>query len=342
MPVFISVIFSQMTAMKKLFLLPSILWLNIAAMSQVYSLKEPLVHTYSIVARDSVTGEMAVGVQSHWFGVGTAVSWGEAGVGVVATQSFVDKSYGPKALALMKKGFTAQQALDSLKKADPGVDVRQVAIIDAKGGVASHTGKKCIQYADHITGTNFSVQSNMMLGSKVSESMAAVFTSSVGKSLAERVLFALEAAQKAGGDIRGMQSAAMIVVQGKANDQPWNDKLVDLRVDDHPQPLKELRRLYKVHVAYQHMNNGDLAVEKNDMRLAMQEYNAAMKMFPSNLEMQYWTAVTLANTKQLEKAIPMFKKIFAKDKNWKELTRRLRPVGLLTVSEVELKKILSL
>lgn len=342
MPVFISAIFSQMTAMRKLSLLLFIVLLNIAAKAQVYSVKEPLVHTYSIVARDSVTGEMAVGVQSHWFSVGTAVSWGEAGVGVVATQSFVDKSYGPKALALMKKGFTAQQALDSLKKADPGVDVRQVAVIDAKGVVASHTGKKCIQYADHISGANFSVQSNMMWGSEVSESMAAAFTSSAGKTLAERILLALEAAQKAGGDIRGMQSAALIVVPGKPNDQPWNDKLVDLRVDDNPQPLKELRRLYNVHLAYQHMNNGDLAVEKNDMELAMKEYNAAMKMFPSNLEMQFWTAVTLANTKQLETALPMFKKTFTKDKNWRELTKRLLPVGLLTVSESELKKILSL
>ncbi len=331
-----------MTAMKKLLLLILVLVTKIVATAQVYSTKEPLVHTYSIVARDSVTGEMAVGVQSHWFSVGTAVSWGEAGVGVVATQSFVDKSYGPKALALMKKGFTAQEALDSLMKADPGVDVRQVAVIDSKGNVASHTGKKCIKYADHITGLNFSVQSNMMLESKVSESMAAAFLSSAGKSLAERVLLALEAAQKAGGDIRGMQSAAMVAVPGKVNDQPWNDKLVDLRVDDNPQPLKELRRLYNIHVAYQHMNNGDLAVEKNNMELAMKEYNAAMKMFPANLEMQYWTAVTLANTNQLEKAIPLFKSIFAKDKNWKELTRRLPPVGLLNVSEAELNKILSL
>jgi uncharacterized Ntn-hydrolase superfamily protein len=310
--------------------------------AQVYSSKQPLVHTFSIVARDSATGEMAVGVQSHWFSVGTAVSWGEAGVGVVATQSFVDKSYGPKALALIKQGFTAQEALDSLKKADPGVDVRQVAVVDAKGNVASHTGKKCIQYASHITGANFSVQSNMMLGSLVCESMATAFRAAAGKPLAERVLLALEAAQKAGGDIRGMQSAAMIVVPGTPNGQPWNDKLVDLRVDDNTQPLKELRRLYTVHVAYQHMNNGDLAMEKNDMELAMKEYNAAMKMFPANLEMQYWTAIALANTNQPEKAIPIFRKIFSKDANWKELTRRLPPVGLLNVKKGDLEKILAL
>ena len=308
--------------------------------AQVYSSKQPLVHTFSIVARDEKTGEMAVGVQSHWFSVGTSVPWAEAGVGAVATQSFVDKSYGPKALALLKKGFTPQQALDSLTKADPGKEVRQVAIIDTKGNVATHTGTKCIQVAKHIKGYNFSVQSNMMLGDQVCEFMSHSFEQNTGKPLAERVLLALEAAQKAGGDIRGMQAAAIIVVPGKPT-EVWNNKTVDLRVDDAPNPLKELRRLYTVQIAYEHMNSGDLAVEKNDMTLAMNEYNAAMKLFPSNLEMQYWTAITLANNKQLSKALPMLKSVFTKDKNWKELTRRLPPVGLLTVSATDLQKILS-
>ncbi len=318
-----------------IFLLPTF-YIN----AQVYSSKQPLVHTFSIVARDEKTGEMAVGVQSHWFSVGTSVPWAEAGVGAVATQSFVDKSYGPKALALLKKGFTPQQAMDSLTKADPGKDVRQVAIIDTKGNVATHTGVKCIQVAKHIKGYNFSVQSNMMLGDQVCEFMANSFKQSAGKPLAERVLLALEAAQKAGGDIRGMQAAAIIVVPGKPV-EIWNNKTVDLRVDDSPKPLQELRRLYTVQIAYEHMNSGDLAVEKNDMTLAMNEYNAAMKLFPSNLEMQYWTAITLANNKQVGKALPMLKSIFTKDKNWKELTRRLPPVGLLTVSAIDLQKILS-
>jgi len=309
--------------------------------AQVYKTNEPLVHTFSIVARDSATGEMAVGVQSHWFSAGTAVSWGEAGTGVVATQSFVDKSYGPKGLALMKQGLTAQQALDSLLKADAGREVRQVAFIDNKGNVASHTGKNCIQYASDIKGANFSVQSNMMLGSKVCESMAAAFRGSAGRPLAERILGALEAAQDAGGDIRGMQSAALIVVGGKATDS-WNDKIIDVRVDDNAAPLKELRRLHNLHVAYQHMNNGDLATEKNDMQAAMNEYRAAMQMFPENLEMQYWTAITLVNNKRVDEALPMLKKIFTADKNWKELTKRLSAVGLLTVSEDDMKRIMEL
>jgi len=156
------------------------------------------------------------------------------------------------------------------------------------------------------------------------------------------MILALEAGQGAGGDIRGRQSAAIIVVPGKAEGKPWDERSVDLRVDDNPEPIKELHRLYNVQVAYQHMNNGDLAVEKNDMAKAMDEYNASMKMFPGNLEMQYWSAITLANNKQVDKALPILKKVFAKDSNWKELTRRLPKVNLLTVGDVDLKKILAL
>ena len=308
--------------------------------AQVYNSHQPLVHTFSIVARDEKTGEMAVAVQSHWFSVGTSVPWAEAGVGAVATQSFVDKSYGPKSLALLKKGYTAQQVLDSLTNADPGRDVRQVAIVDNSGNVAVHTGKKCIQVAKHMKGYQFSVQSNMMLGDQVCEYMVLAFERNPTKPLAERILLALEAAQQAGGDIRGMQAAALIVVPGKITES-WNNKTVDLRVDDAPKPLLELRRLYQVHLAYEHMNSGDLAVEKNNMPLAMNEYQAAMKLFPSNLEMKFWTAITLANNQQLNKALPMLKNIFLKDKNWKELTKRLPPVGLLTVTPEQLKKILS-
>ena len=310
--------------------------------SQVYKSREPFAHTFSIVARDTVTGEMGVAVQSHWFSVGTAVSWAEAGIGAVATQSFVNKSFGIRGLNLLRVGLTAQQALDSLLKDDEGRDVRQVAIIDTKGNVATHTGKSCIDYAGHIKGNNFSVQSNMMLTNKVPSAMVDAFEKNKNKPLAERMLLALEAAQSVGGDIRGKQSAVIIVVPAKSAGKPWDERLVDLRVDDHAEPIKELHRLYNVHTAYQHMNNGDLAVEKNDMTAAMNEYNAAMKMFPQNLEMQYWTAITLANNKQVAQSLPILKKIFEKDANWKELTRRLPKVKLLTVSDADLQKILSL
>jgi uncharacterized Ntn-hydrolase superfamily protein len=327
--------------MKKIFLLPFFTISFFISFSQTFRSSAPLAHTFSIVARDPETGEMAVAVQSHWFSVGTAVSWAEAGVGAVATQSFVNKSFGLRGLDLLRRGLTAQEALDILLKDDEGREVRQVAIVDTKGNVATHTGKGCIQFATQIQGKQFSVQSNMMLTDQVSIAMSKAFEKSEGKPLAERMVLVLEAAQAAGGDIRGQQSAALIVVPAKSNGKPWDERTVDLRVDDSKEPIKELRRLYNVHIAYAHMNNGDLAVEKNDMAGAMNEYNEAMKMFPENLEMQYWTAITLAGNKQVDKALPIFKKVFAKDKNWKELTKRLPSVNLLTVSEADMKKIMA-
>ncbi len=319
-----------------------LLTIPVISAAQVFDRQSPLAHTFSIVARDPQTGEMGVAVQSHWFSVGTAVSWAEAGVGAVATQSFTNKSFGIRGLAFLKRGFTARQALDSLLADDEAREVRQVAIVDISGNVAVHTGRSCIQYASHISGDQFSVQANMMLGEKVPASMAKAYEMSKGRPLAERMLLALEAAQAAGGDIRGKQSAAILVVPARSEAKPWDERTIDLRVDDQREPLKELRRLYRVSVAYDHMNRGDLAIEKNDMTGAMDAYNAAMKMFPDNLEMQYWTAITLANNRQVEKALPMLKKIFARDPNWKELTRRLPAVNLLTVNETTLKKILSL
>ena len=308
--------------------------------AQVYNLNEPLAHTFSIVARDAETGEMGVAVQSHWFSVGSIVAWGEAGVGVVATQSFVNPSFGQRGLELLKKGMTAQESVDLLISEDEGRDVRQLAIVDSKGNSAGYTGAKCISDAGHIVGKNYSVQANMMLNNTVWGAMSKTFKNSKGP-LAERLITALEAAQNEGGDIRGKQSACLLVVKGVATGNIWEDRLIDLRVEDSPNPIDEIKRLLKVFRAYEHMNKGDLAVEKNDLKLAMDEYDAAMKMFPENLEMKYWTAVSLANTGEVEKSLPMFKEIFELDKNWKELTKRLVPVGLLTVNEAALEKILA-
>ena len=316
-----------------------VLFCLIELSAQVYNSNEPLAHTFSIVARDPETGEMGVAVQSHWFSVGSLVAWGEAGVGVVATQSFVNPSFGQRGLELLKKGMTAQEAVDLLISEDEGRDVRQLAIVDSKGNSAGYTGAKCISEAGNKVGDNYSVQANMMLTNQVWGAMSEAFEKSSGP-LAERLVTALEAAQKVGGDIRGKQSACLLVVKGNATGNIWEDRLIDLRVEDNPDPINEIKRLLKVFRAYEHMNNGDLAVEKNDMKLAMDEYNSAMKMFPENLEMKYWTAVSLANTGEIEKSLPMFKEIFALDINWKELTRRLVPVGLLTVDESTFKKII--
>jgi len=323
-------------------LLPLLLIASFSSSAQTFKKAGPFAHTFSIVARDAKTGEMAVGVQSHWFSVGTVVSWGEAGIGVVATQSFVNKSFGLRGLDLLRRGLTAPEALEILLKDDEGREVRQVAIIDTFGNVATHTGKMCIQYASDIKGKQFSVQANMMLGSEVCQSMSKAYEGSAGKPLAERVMLALEAAQAAGGDVRGKQSAAILVVPARSQDKPWDERTVDLRVDDHQEPIREMRRLLTVHRAYEHMNAGDLAVEKNDMVKAMKEYQAAMNLMPANLEMQYWTAITLANNKQVDKALPILKKVFAADKNWKALTQRLPSVNLLTVSEPDLQRILAL
>ena len=304
--------------------------------------KNIFTHTYSIVARDPKTGEMGVGVQSHWFSVGSVVSWGEAGVGVVATQSLVNKSFGLRGLDLLKQGKTPQQAVESLISDDEGRDVRQLAILDYQGNVATHTGSKCIKHAGHIVGDNFSVQANMMLSEKVWPAMAEAFENYGNLSLPERIIKSLEAAESVGGDIRGKQSAALLVVAGERAENKWEDPIIGLRVEDHDDPLKELNRLLTIFRAYEHMNNGDLAIEKGDMAKALKEYNAAQNMFPENLEMTYWTAISLANQNKLEEALKLFKKIFKKDRNWRLLTERLPYSELLNVNKNDLNKILSI
>ena len=286
------------------------------------------VHTYSIVARDPATGELGVAVQSHWFSVGPIVAWAEAGVGAVATQSFVDPSYGKNGLDLMRAGKSAPDTLKELLGKDEAKEVRQVAMIDAQGRVEAWTGKNDIQAAGHIVGTNFSVQANLMLNDKVWPAMARAFESTKG-DLAERMLAALDAAEAAGGDIRGRQSAALIVVTGKPTGQAWKDRIFDLRVDDSPQPLKELRRLVRLQRAYNHMNAGDLAVEKKDNEGALREYSAAEKLVPDNAEMIYWHAVALVNMGRVDESLPLFRKVFAMDPNWRTLTPRLPKSGLL-------------
>jgi len=301
--------------------------------------KDAFAHTYSIVARDTVTGEMAVGVQSHWFSVGSIVSWGKAGVGVVATQSFVNPAYGPEGLELMGNGVSAEQALTQLVEKDEGRAFRQIAFLDANGNVSGYTGKNCVEAAEDLQGKNFSVQANMMVNDKVVPAMAQAFVQYSDYPLAERVVEALKAAQEAGGDIRGKQSAALIVVGPEKTDKSWEDKKIDLRVDDHENPIQELSRLLKVARAYEHMNKGDLAVEAGNMDKALEEYGTAEKMFPENLEMKFWKAVALANSGRIEEAKPIFNKVFEADKNWKEMITRLPPSGILTISEAELKEI---
>ena len=327
------------------------------------------VHTFSIVARDSQTGELGVAVQSHWFAVGPTVPWAEAGAGAVATQSFADPSYGKLGLDLMRAGRSAPDALRGLLNADKSCEVRQVAMIDINGKVASFTGAKNISPAGGtipggkstqfncgaaggtlIEGRDFSTQANLMSNDKIWPAMAKAFQETKG-DLAERLLTALEAAQTAGGDTRGRQSAALIVVNAKSTGRSWHDKSFDLRVDDSPEPLKELRKLVLLQRAYNHMNAGDEAVEHHDNETALREYamaeettSKAEDVEPSRLaEMRFWHAVALVNMKRVDESLPIFKGVFAgtNGANWRELTARLPKSSLLPDDATLIKKIQS-
>jgi uncharacterized Ntn-hydrolase superfamily protein len=241
----------------------------------------------------------------------------------------------------MRTGKTAEQALASLLAGDPGKDVRQVAMIDVNGNVVAHTGAKCIQGAGHIVGKNYSVQANLMMNDKIWPAMSKAYENAKG-DLAERMLAALDAAQAVGGDIRGKQSAAIVIVKAKSTGRPWADRVMDLRVEDNEDPLKELRRVVNVHSAYEHMNNGDLAVEHNDVDGALREYSAAEAMFPNNLEMKFWHAVALVNVGRVQESLPIFKEIFAKDKNWVDLVPRLPQSGTLKDDEDVVRRILTM
>lgn len=300
----------------------------------------PLVHTFSIVARDTLAGEMGVAVQSHWFSVGPVVPWAEAGVGVVATQSLVDISYGPLGLDLMRVGKSANQALRALLTADSHPELRQVAMMDASGRIAAHTGGSCIAEAGHIVGADYSVQANLMLNDKVWPTMAEAFEKTKG-DLAERMLASLEAAQAAGGDIRGQQSAAILIVRLEPTGRVWQDRLIDLRVEDNPHPIEELRRLVNLQRAYNHESKGDDYLAQNDLEAALREYTAAAALAPDNIELVFWQAVSLINVGRESEALPLFKEVFKADENWAILTPRLIDSGFLKVDEETLRRILN-
>lgn len=290
----------------------------------------PIVHTFSIVARDARTGQMGVAVQSHWFSVGSIVTWGEAGTGVVATQSIVDPGYGPKGLELMRSGVGAPAALERLLAADNEREVRQVAMLDAQGRVAAHTGRLAIAAAGHRVGKEYAVQANIMASDRVWPAMAAAFERTEG-DLAARLLAALEAGQAAGGDLRGRQSAAILVVAPASTGRPWAgaDRLFDLRVEDHPEPIVELRRLVRLQRAYAHANRGDELVSQKKVDEALKEYAAAAKLAPEILELPFWQAVTLVTVGREVEAVPLFRMVFAKEPYWADLIPRLPAAGQL-------------
>ncbi len=301
------------------------------------------VATYSIVARDSITGELGVAVQSHWFSVGPIVPWARPGIGAVATQSLVDPAYGPLGLELMSTGRSARQALTALLAADADSAVRQVAMIDGNGDVAAHTGSRAIIAAGHSTGAQYSVQANLMDKESVWPAMARAYESSTG-DLAERLLAALEAAESEGGDVRGRQSAAILVVAAEDTGRPWVDRLFDLRVEDHPTPVAELRRLVQLARAYHKLNEGDEWVTAGDMDSAMDAYREATELVPDAAtggEAPFWVGATLASIDRADEAIPYLRRAQAQHDRWADLLRRLPASGLLPDDDALIERLTS-
>ena len=303
--------------------------------------KFPLAHTYSIIARDPETGEFGGAVQSHWFSVGSVVLWAEAGIGVVATQAMAKISYGPLGLNLMKAGISSTDALKALLSTDPLAEVRQVAMIDAQNRVSTHTGKRCMEAAGHSVGEVFSVQANMMANPTVWPAMAEAYLGTKG-DLVDKLLAAMDAAQASGGDIRGQQSAALMVVSGKPTPETWNDRIYDLRVEDHPAPLQELRRLVRIQRAYNEMNQGDTYLARGDTPAALAAYSSAAQLAPEMIEIPFWHAVTLADLGQREEALSIFRRVFTENPDWATLLKRLPPVGMVKMSPEEVDQVIQL
>jgi uncharacterized Ntn-hydrolase superfamily protein len=285
--------------------------------------------TYSIVARDKKTGEFGVAVQSHYFQVSPAVPWALAGVGAVATQSMVNISYGPLGLELMQAGYPAEQALKALTSGDPEAESRQCAIVDAAGNVAAHTGTKCIPAAGHSTGDGFSCQANLMEKDTVWDAMAAAYIST-DAPLAERMMAALDAAEAEGGDIRGKQSAAMLVVAAKGTGRPWEDRIIDLRVEDAAEPLLELRRLLRIKRAYMAAEDADRLEASGDLVAAGAKLREAIAIAPELEELRFWAGITFAQGGDLDAGCELIADAVRKDSRWLETIHRLVMVDRLS------------
>ena len=297
-------------------------------------------HTFSIVAMDPATGQLGAAVQSHWFSVGANVIWAEPGVGAVATQSFIEVSYGPNGLALMREGVAADAALKQLLAKDKHTNVRQVGMVDAKGNAAVHTGDKAIAAHCEIRGEHFTVQANMMENAGVCPAMKTAFESSKG-DLAERMMVALEAGQGAGGDIRGKQSAAILVVAGGKGTPLWKGRQFDLRVEESKEPIVELRRLLHVARTYRRMTDGDDLMTVGKVDEALIAYSEAEAMSPDNDEAIFWHAATLAAIGRVDESLPLFGKAFAMKPSWRELVKRLPASDLLPNDPALMAKILA-
>jgi uncharacterized Ntn-hydrolase superfamily protein len=275
--------------------------------------------TYSIVARDPATGQLGVAVQSHFFSVGSVVTWARPGVGAVATQANARLDYGPRGLELMVGGASAPDALEALRSQDPGAALRQVAMVDAAGGVVGYTGPKCIRYAGDVQADAVSCQANIMTNEGVPEAMLDAYLWRSG-TLAERLFAALVAAEEAGGDLRGRQSAALLVVPGSGD--PWEID-VSLRVDDDDEPLEELDRLLRMHAAYALLSEGDEATAQGDVAAAADRFRRASELASGEREIRFWGALGMAQAGDEDGAVRELAAVCAEDPVWRELLARL-------------------
>jgi uncharacterized Ntn-hydrolase superfamily protein len=275
--------------------------------------------TYSIVARDPHSGELGVAVQSHWFAVGPIVPWVRAGVGAVATQSIAEPAYGPRALDGLAGGARAREVLDGLVRDDELARFRQVAVVDAHGNAAAFTGEGCIAHAGHQDGHEFSAQANMMASPEVWPAMAHAFEAATGP-LSRRLLAALHAAEARGGDARGRQSCALVVAP--AHGEAWQHT-VDLRVDDHPEPLAELDRLLDLSDAYALATEGDDLVGQGRHEEAGERYRNASALAPGNHELLFWAGLAAAQAGDLPTALERVREAITLQPGWRELLGRL-------------------
>lgn len=282
--------------------------------------------TYSVVARDPDTGEFGVAVQSHYFQVGATVPWAEPGVGAVASQSMAEPRYGTLGLELMRAGYSPEQALAAVRSADPDQEARQVAMVDAQGRVAAHTGGRCIPEAGHRIGEGFSVQANLMARATVWDAMAVAFESA-REPLAERMLAALDAAEAEGGDVRGRQSASILVVAAVPSGMPLDDRAIDIRVEDHPEPLVELRRLLRLKRAYQMSSAAYRAGQAGDVAAAKKHRATALEIAPELVELRFFAGLGMASAGDLEGAAGLLRPVFAGDGRWLDTMRRLVRAG---------------
>jgi uncharacterized Ntn-hydrolase superfamily protein len=286
--------------------------------------------TYSIVARDPKTGDLGVAVQSHYFSVGSVVTWARSGVGAIATQSMAEVSYGPMGLDLMASGKTAPEALQSLLQTDARSDTRQVGMVDSKGNIGVHTGARCIDFAGHKTGDQFSCQANLMSNDTIWGAMEREFRTRMELELPERLVATLEAAEAAGGDARGKQSAALLVVSSKPHTNPWMGKIVELRVEDNPAPLLELGRLLKIKRAYDWADKGDDFLSLGKIEDSMRAFQKAEELAPDNEEIRYWVGITLMGSPATQKeGMEVVKTILSHSPNWKNVTKSLLDKGYL-------------